>query len=208
MRELRRLVHTATRGAMSLLQRTRRPGRNSHTSYSVTRRFRKNRRKASTVIEGFDRPPWPLLPTLALTVRPLTRGNRNRVSVYAAVGYHAPKINGIQALSLFFSGPAPEFPGKRRLATMAGLLQTRQETSMTDTDFRPTRLISLQEACRRAGISRAALYEKISSGSSRYDPTFPVPVKVDSRTRFVEIEIERWVQNKLASRNERAASAV
>lgn len=72
---------------------------------------------------------------------------------------------------------------------------------MTDAVFRPTRLISLQEACKRAGISRAALYEKITERSPRYDATFPSPVKIDKRTRFVESEVELWVQSKIATRH-------
>lgn len=72
---------------------------------------------------------------------------------------------------------------------------------MTEVVFHPTRLISLQEACMRAGISRAALYEKITQRSPRYDATFPSPVKVDKRTRFVESEVEFWVQSKIATRH-------
>jgi len=61
-------------------------------------------------------------------------------------------------------------------------------------------LIRLNEVKARVGLSRSAIYAKISAG------TFPMPVPIGSRSiGFVASEIESWIQSRISERRKATA---
>lgn len=50
-------------------------------------------------------------------------------------------------------------------------------------------------------ISRSSLYDWINPKSSRYDPTFPTPIKVGRATRWLLSEINDWIEAKTKARD-------
>lgn len=60
-------------------------------------------------------------------------------------------------------------------------------------------LIPIKEVCRRTGLSRSTIYCKFNYGSKYYDEKFPRPVKVGSGNaiRFLELEVNEWIEFKL-----------
>lgn len=51
------------------------------------------------------------------------------------------------------------------------------------------------------GLSNPTIYEMMNKKSKRYDPTFPVQVKLSKgRVAWVESEIAEWLENRMAVR--------
>ena len=49
--------------------------------------------------------------------------------------------------------------------------------------------------CQQIGLSRAAVYDKLSSTSPRFDPEFPRPIKLGSgAVGWIESEVQDWLQ--------------
>ncbi len=70
-------------------------------------------------------------------------------------------------------------------------------------------MLTIRELVRRVGISRSSVYSKINPSSPYYDPTFPRPVRVGSRSLFVESEVNAWLEGCIAaSRSSVSACAV
>ncbi|MBE0472391.1 MAG: AlpA family phage regulatory protein [Methyloprofundus sp.] len=62
-------------------------------------------------------------------------------------------------------------------------------------------LINIKEVTRRLCMSRSSIYRRLNPNDPSYDPSFPKPVKLgDSITRWVESEINQWLQSNLNSR--------
>ena len=55
----------------------------------------------------------------------------------------------------------------------------------------PHRLIDTKEAMRQSGMCRTFVLT---------DPSFPKPVKVGRATRFVETEVQAWIEARIAAR--------
>lgn len=63
-------------------------------------------------------------------------------------------------------------------------------------------VVRLPETCLRTGLSRSAVYEKISPASPRYDKTFPRPFKLSSNPAssavgFLASSIDEWIQSRI-----------
>lgn len=68
-------------------------------------------------------------------------------------------------------------------------------------------MLPLQEVIRRTGLSRSSIYNRLNPASPYYDPTFPRPVRLGSTSsiRFVESELEAWLEQCVAvSRSDHA----
>lgn len=60
----------------------------------------------------------------------------------------------------------------------------------------PFILIDRVEVQRATGISRSKLYEMLNPSSPRYDPTFPLPLRVGTRNvAWREDELQQWMSN-------------
>ncbi len=58
-----------------------------------------------------------------------------------------------------------------------------------------TRLIARDAVLDRVGIGKSALYDRISAG------TFPKPVSLGRLSRWVESEIDAWIEAQIAHRD-------
>lgn len=59
----------------------------------------------------------------------------------------------------------------------------------------PRRLLRRGEVQDRVGLSKSALYSRISAGS------FPKPVTLGSSVRWVESEVEAWISERVSERD-------
>ncbi len=62
----------------------------------------------------------------------------------------------------------------------------------------PTRLLRRAEVLARVGMAKSTLYLRISAGK------FPKPVHLGSSVRWVESEIDSWIQDQMEQRDQSA----
>lgn len=60
----------------------------------------------------------------------------------------------------------------------------------------PSRLLRRADVLARVGIAKSTLYLRISAG------TFPKPVHLGSSVRWVESEIDSWIQDQMEQRGQ------
>lgn len=60
----------------------------------------------------------------------------------------------------------------------------------------PSRLLRRAEVLARVGMAKSSLYLRISGGK------FPKPVHLGSSVRWVESEIESWIQDQMEQRDQ------
>lgn len=60
---------------------------------------------------------------------------------------------------------------------------------------RPRRLLPLSEVMARVGLRRSTIYEWIGRGA------FPPPVSLGATSRWVESEVEAWIDARIAERD-------
>lgn len=64
------------------------------------------------------------------------------------------------------------------------------------------RMLPLKEVTYHTGLSSTTIYDMLDKRSNRYDPTFPVQVKLSKgRVAWVENEIADWINNKILERS-------
>ena len=74
-------------------------------------------------------------------------------------------------------------------------------TTFIGQTFTMNQIINLKEVIQFTSISRAKIYEMINVNSKYYDPTFPKPVRLsESRIGWSALEINQWIESKLANR--------
>lgn len=61
------------------------------------------------------------------------------------------------------------------------------------------RLIDLREVTRLTGLGRTAIYERMA----RHD--FPKAVKLGTSSRWVDAEVQAWIDRQIAERDKLAA---
>ena len=77
---------------------------------------------------------------------------------------------------------------------------TQQNTSIQNMLQIP-RMLSLKQVEYCIGLSSSTIYDMLDKRSNRYDPTFPVQVKISKgRVAWVESEVAQWIENKIAAR--------
>lgn len=77
---------------------------------------------------------------------------------------------------------------------------TQQNTSIQNMLHIP-RMLSLKQVEDCIGLSSSTIYDMLDKRSKRYDPTFPVQVKISKRSvAWVESEVAQWIENKIAAR--------
>lgn len=62
------------------------------------------------------------------------------------------------------------------------------------------RLIDLGEVKRKTGLCRSAIYGRISEGQ------FPKPCKLGTASRWLESEVDAWIDQLVAERDHQAAA--
>lgn len=59
--------------------------------------------------------------------------------------------------------------------------------------FQTTQMLRIREVCQRTGVSKSQLYRLIDQAS------FPPPVRLGQRAcGWVDAEVERWLQQRIA----------
>ena len=77
---------------------------------------------------------------------------------------------------------------------------TQQNTSIQNMLQIP-RMLSLKQVEDCIGLSSSTIYDMLDKRSKRYDPTFPVQVKISKgRVAWVESEVAQWIEHKIAAR--------
>lgn len=63
------------------------------------------------------------------------------------------------------------------------------------------RMLPLKEVTYHTGLSSTTIYDMLDKKSKRYDPTFPIQVKLSKgRVAWVESEVAKWLEHKMAAR--------
>lgn len=62
-------------------------------------------------------------------------------------------------------------------------------------EFNGYLLLEVNDVCRKVKFSKTTLYELIKNDS------FPKPIKVGSKSVWVEAEIDGWIESKITSRD-------
>jgi len=62
-------------------------------------------------------------------------------------------------------------------------------------------LIPLPEVQRRTGMGRSRIYAAIRQNP----PTFPKPVKIGTSSRWLLVEVEQFIRDRIAERDKAAA---
>ena len=77
---------------------------------------------------------------------------------------------------------------------------TQQNTSTLSMPQIP-RMLPLKQVVHYTGLSSTTIYDMLDKRSNRYDPTFPVQVKLSKgRVAWVEGEVGQWIEDKIAAR--------
>ncbi|RRU70828.1 helix-turn-helix transcriptional regulator [Stenotrophomonas maltophilia] len=69
-----------------------------------------------------------------------------------------------------------------------------------NTAVTPSRLLRRADVLARVGMAKSTLYLRISAG------TFPKPVHLGSSVRWVESEIDSWIQDHVEQRDQTSES--
>lgn len=63
------------------------------------------------------------------------------------------------------------------------------------------RMLPLKQVMHYTGLSSTTIYDMLDKKSKRYDPTFPIQVKLSKgRVAWVESEVAEWIERKIAAR--------
>lgn len=67
-------------------------------------------------------------------------------------------------------------------------------SNFDDTPKTPVVIIRMHELIQKLRIGRSSIYDKMDPKSTRYDSTFPKPVKLGKAAMgWIESEIDSWV---------------
>ena len=77
---------------------------------------------------------------------------------------------------------------------------TQQNTSMPSMPQIP-RMLPLKQVMHYTALSSTTIYEMVNKKSDRYEPTFPIQVKLSKgRVAWVESEVADWIKGKIYAR--------
>ena len=76
-----------------------------------------------------------------------------------------------------------------------------QQNTLIQNMLQIPRMLSLKQVEDCIGLSSSTIYDMLDKRSKRYDPTFPVQVKISKgRVAWVESEVSQWIGGKIAAR--------
>lgn len=77
---------------------------------------------------------------------------------------------------------------------------SQNNTAPTSTLIIP-RMLPLKDVVYFTALSSTTIYDMLDKKSNRYDPSFPIQVKLSKgRVAWVESEIAQWLENRMAVR--------
>ena len=60
-------------------------------------------------------------------------------------------------------------------------------------------ILRMAEVTRRVGLSKSTIYDRINPKSTRYDDTFPKPIKIGlSAIGWLDEHINSWIESRVA----------
>ena len=81
------------------------------------------------------------------------------------------------------------------------LTANTQQNVSTASTLQIPRLIPPKQVMHYTALSSTTIYAMVNKKSDRYDPTFPVQVKLSKgRVAWVESEVAAWIESKMADR--------
>lgn len=84
---------------------------------------------------------------------------------------------------------------------MENLNENTQQNVLIPSMLQIPRMLPLKQVIHYTGLSSTTIYDMLDKRSNRYDPTFPVQVKLSKgRVAWVESEIAAWLEDKIATR--------
>lgn len=84
---------------------------------------------------------------------------------------------------------------------METLNANTQQNTLIQNMLQIPRMLSLKQVEDCIGLSSSTIYDMLDKRSKRYDPTFPVQVKISKgRVAWVESEVAQWIEHKIAAR--------
>ena len=76
-----------------------------------------------------------------------------------------------------------------------------QQNASTASTLQIPRMIPLKQVMHYTALSSTTIYDMLDKKSNRYDPTFPVQVKMSKgRVAWVESEVAAWIEGKIVAR--------
>lgn len=59
-------------------------------------------------------------------------------------------------------------------------------------------ILRMAEVTRRVGLSKSTIYDRINPKSTRYDDTFPKPIKIGlSAIGWLDEHINSWIESRI-----------
>lgn len=84
---------------------------------------------------------------------------------------------------------------------MDNLNVSTQQKLLNSNTLQIPRMLPLKHVIHYTGLSSTTIYDMLDKKSSRYDPTFPIQVKLSKgRVAWVESEVAVWLEVKIANR--------
>ena len=84
---------------------------------------------------------------------------------------------------------------------MENLNVSTQQNIPNPSTLQIPRMLPLKQVVHYTGLSSTTIYDMLDKRSNRYDPTFPVQVKLSKgRVAWIESEVAQWLSEKIAAR--------
>jgi len=92
------------------------------------------------------------------------------------------------------------------------LVQSAKDRDSMDTSTNtPDRIVRIAELTARVGLSKSAIYDRLSPASPTSDPICPLPLQLGTGPRppvgWLDAEIDAWIAAQAARRTLRAAAS-
>ena len=84
---------------------------------------------------------------------------------------------------------------------MENLNVSTQQNIPNPSTLQIPRMLPLKQVVHYTGLSSTTIYDMLDKRSNRYDPSFPVQVKLSKgRVAWMESEVAEWLNDKIAAR--------
>ena len=85
---------------------------------------------------------------------------------------------------------------------MENLNANKQQSVLSPNTIHIPRMLPLKQVIYYTGLSSTTIYDMLDKKSNRYDPTFPIQVKLSKgRVAWVESEVAEWINTKIIERS-------
>jgi prophage regulatory protein len=73
-----------------------------------------------------------------------------------------------------------------------------KKKNMTASPNSPLAILRCKQVQQRTGLSRSTIYDRLSTTSPRFDPTFPSAIQLGANSvGWLESEIEDWISSRV-----------